>query len=300
MGIPTASYRALCALKQRRYTLSPISSLPTEVIAAIFYLLREEPDIYLALPVVHVCHRWREIALTHPLFWSHLDLTTVSPAGATEILSRAGMVPLLYLEAEIPWAAYLWDDTRFDAIQLELQIHVSHMYRLSISAESIRLRKTLEGLVLPAPTFRYFSLSIEKPSRTIVPETLFDGTTTKISSLELCNCKISWKSPLLEGLKNLTITLSVSASLTPSLTDWLDALDKIPQLQTLLLHPASPYAPYFPFDVERTATLPSLARFDISSSELDCALALAHLVLPSLESLCITTTSDEPTVDKVQ
>jgi hypothetical protein len=290
---------SLRALRQRRNTLSPISTLPTEVIAAIFYLLREQPDIYLALPVAHVCRRWREIALAHPLFWSHLDFTTVSPAGATEILARAGRVPL-YLEAKIPRAAYLWDDTRFVAIQKELQIHVSHIYSLGISAESFGLKRTLEGLVLPAPTLRHLSLSIQKPSRTIVPDTLFDATTPKLSSLELCNCNISWKSPLLKGLKNLTISLSISASLRPSLTDWLDALDKMPQLQTLLLHSASPSAPYFPFDVERTVTLPSLARFDISASELDCGLALAHLVLPSLTSLCVTATSDDPTVDKVQ
>ena len=77
----------------------------------------------------------------------------------------------------------------------------------------------------------------------------------------------------------------------PSLSVWLDALDKMPQLKTLALYWASPTAPpgaSLTFDVERTVTLPSLTHIDISASPGDCALALAHLVLPVLTSLCLT------------
>jgi hypothetical protein len=62
----------------------------------------------------------------------------------------------------------------------------------------------------------------------------------------------------------------------------------MPQLKTLTLHSASPIAPPFPFDVERTVTLPSLTRLDILASPGDCALALAHLDLPALTWLCLT------------
>ena len=290
---------SLRALKKRRNTLSPISSLPTEVIAAIFYLLREQPDINLALPVTHVCHRWREIALAHPLFWSHLDFTTVSPASATEILSRAGVAPL-YLEAQVP--EHRWQDARFVAFQKELQTHVSHIYRLRIWASPLRLNRVLEGLISPAPTLEHLSLSTEyysESSQAFVPDTLFDASTPKLSSLELFNCSISWKSPLLKSLKHLE-TIQLSGVVRPSLTDWLDALDEIPQLRSLLLYSASPSTPLFPFDIKRTVTLPSLARLNISDSELDCGLALAHLVLPSLTTLCVTVTSDELPIDAVQ
>ena len=66
------------------------------------------------------------------------------------------------------------------------------------------------------------------------------------------------------------------------------------------LHSDSPSDPRFPFPIERTITLPSLAHFDISTSEPDCGLALAHLVLPALTSLCVTARSGHPTLDKVQ
>ncbi|KAI9453532.1 hypothetical protein BJY52DRAFT_1173560, partial [Lactarius psammicola] len=75
------------ALKLRRNALAPISSLPTEIIAAIFSSLRvrvtllafklgEKPSGLAWLPVAHVCHQWREIALSQPRFWSHIDFTS--------------------------------------------------------------------------------------------------------------------------------------------------------------------------------------------------------------------------------
>ncbi|KAH8976917.1 hypothetical protein EDB86DRAFT_3110417 [Lactarius hatsudake] len=75
----------------------------------------------------------------------------------------------------------------------------------------------------------------------------------------------------------------------------------MPQLKTLVLHSASPIAPSFPFDVERTVTLPSLTYFDISASPEDCGLAFAHLVLPAaLTSLCVTAFSGDENGGDVQ
>ena len=282
-------------MRLRSNTLAPISSLPNEIIAAIFILLRSlgtvgQPGVHLVLRVANVCHLWREIALSHPLLWSHIDFTTVSTAGATEMLARAKMAPL-YLEAKVPF--YQWDDARFFTLQKELQTHISHIRHLEISAEYFRLRTILEGLISPAPTLEHLSLSIAKcpgrrPFQVSVPDALFDGITPRLSSLHLYNCNISWKSPLLKGLENLTLSVSTR----PSLTDWLDALEEMPQLKRLVLDTASPITPRLPFDIRRTVSLPFLMHLDISASVLDCGLALTHLVLPPLISLYVTTRSD--------
>ena len=71
----------------------------------------------------------------------------------------------------------------------------------------------------------------------------------------------------------------------PTLAVWLDTLDKIPQLKTLILHLAFPV---FPSNVKRTITLPSPIHLDISASLQDCGRASAHLVLLVLTSLCLT------------
>ncbi|KAH8993958.1 hypothetical protein EDB92DRAFT_2102703 [Lactarius akahatsu] len=279
------------ALKHRRNTLAPISSLPTEAITTIFSFLhipvtssavtcftlgkQPNPDRQAWLRVAHVCHQWREIALNQPLFWSHVDFTIFSSAGTVEILSRAKTVPL-QLEARIPY---------------QLQERVSHVSHLAISAEPFQLRKILSGLASPAPTLKCLSLSsVEYHGRTIVEpvavlDTLFDGSTPRLSGLELCNCDISWNLLLLRGLKHLDIRTPIER---PSLSVWLDALEQMPQLKTLILHSASPIAPpgdsLLP-DVYRAVTLPSITLFYISSPARDCGLALAHLVLPALTSL---------------
>ncbi|KAH9030306.1 hypothetical protein EDB84DRAFT_1494855, partial [Lactarius hengduanensis] len=250
--------------------------------------LGKKPDGLAWLRVAHVCHRWRGIALNQLLFWSHVDFTAVSSAGAAEILSRAKTVPL-HLEAGVPVG--LWDDARFGALQKELQDRVPHICRLAISAKPFHLHRLFKGLTLPAPILEFLSLSGENdPSRMIgafVPDTLFGGTTPNLSFLELWNCDINWKSPLLGGLKHLEIRTPLKR---PSLSVWLEALDQMPQLKTLTLHRASPIVPLgvsIPSDAERAVTLPSLTLFEMSSLARSCGFALAHLVLPALTSLCV-------------
>ncbi|KAH9170622.1 hypothetical protein EDB89DRAFT_2187779, partial [Lactarius sanguifluus] len=291
------------ALKHRRNALAPISSLPTEAITTIFSFLhipvtssaftlgkQPNPDCRAWLSVAHVCHQWREIALNQPLFWSHVDFTIFSSAGTAEILSRAKAVPL-QLEARVPYRR--WGNARLSAFQKELQDRVSHVSHLAISAEPFQLRKILNGLASPAPTLKSLSLSsMGYHDRTIgdpvaVLDTLFDGSTPRLSCLELCDCDISWNLMLLRGLKHLYIRTPFER---PSLSVWLDSLEQMPQLKTLTLHLASPIAPpgdSLSPDVYRAVTLPSLTLFGISSPARDCGLALAHLVLPALTSLCL-------------
>ncbi|KAH9041371.1 hypothetical protein EDB85DRAFT_2286339 [Lactarius pseudohatsudake] len=302
---------SILALKYRRNALSPISSLPTEVITTIFSFLHIPVTLSAFAPggqpkrrerlawlrVAHVCRQWRETVLNQPLLWSHVDFTIFSSAGAAEILSRAKRVPL-HLQAKVPWN--LWDDARFGTFQKELQDRVSHISRLAISAEHIHLRRILKGLILPAPTLELLSLSGDPEEyndsgvgQAVVPDTLFDSSTPRLSCLEICDCGINWDSPLLglRGLKHLDIRTSFER---PSLSVWLDALDQMSQLKTLTLHWASPIAPLgasIPSDVERNITLPSLTLLDMSSTVGDCGLALSHLILPALTSLCLTAES---------
>ncbi|KAF8262410.1 hypothetical protein EI94DRAFT_1743691 [Lactarius quietus] len=287
-------------LRRRRNALAPISSLPPEVFASIFSLVRlpdffilgEEPDQLACLRLSHVCHQWREIALSQPLLWNRVDFTTVTPAGAAEILARARTVPL-HLEAIV--SINHWENSRFVAFQKELQTHVPHTRHLSMSAEHLHLRKTLEGLVSPAPTLEYLSLSSEeyedRPTqpRVSIADNIFDGTTPRLQSLVLRNCDISWKSPLLKNLIHLEIC-TPSVDRRPSLSAWLDMLGELPQLKTLTLGSASPVVPHdasLPSNIDRIVTLPSLKHLELSASARDCGLALAHLSLPALSWLCV-------------
>ena len=105
-----------------RNSLAPISSLPTEIIAIIFSILRlsnaplagGKRDHLAWLRVTHVCHQWRWIALNNPLFWAHIDFTNITLAGVVEMLARAENAPL-HLEA---WLTSLRrGNTRFNAFK---------------------------------------------------------------------------------------------------------------------------------------------------------------------------------------
>ncbi|KAI9444616.1 hypothetical protein H4582DRAFT_831945 [Lactarius indigo] len=206
----------------------------------------EGPDHLAWLRVVHVCHHWREIALNQPLFWSHINFTTFNSAGAAEILARAKTVPL-YLEAKVPIG--LWDDGRFSVLQKELQARVLHICHLSISAEPLHLPQDYSKdschLLPLLSTFRYPErvTGTEQYHRKYSSPTLFSmapplGSLTSSSTIATSvGSRRSWK-----GLKYLDLRVRF-AGVRPSLSDWLDALDKMPQLETLTLHSTFPIAP---------------------------------------------------------
>ncbi|KAN0138249.1 hypothetical protein V8E53_004138 [Lactarius tabidus] len=213
------------------------------------------------------------------------------------MLVRAKKAPL---HLEVRTTGHQQDNARFSAFKEEIQSRVSYIRHLHVSADPVQavlLYRTLEQLASPAPTLEYLSLSMDanyrfrSPSPASIPDTLFGGTTPRLSYLKLYQYNISWRSPLLKGLRHLEIRLPTERV---SLVDWLNALDEMPQLKKLILHSASPIAPPFPLDVQRTVTLSFLTYLDISASVGDCALALSHLTLPTLTQLCIEAKSVLP------
>jgi hypothetical protein len=280
------------AVKSSRNALAPISRLPLEIITAIFSFFShsawsKEAGPLAWMRVAHVCSRWRDIALKDPLFWSHINFTKLTPVGVAEILARAKMAPL-NLEADVTFLS----EARLDAFERQLEAHISHTRHLSISGP--HLQSALDRLIIPcAPMLEFLSLTYKHPRwksrpppQVIIPANLFNCTRPSLTRLELKSCDISWASPLLKRLRTLEILRqSASREARPELGNWLDALNEIPQLETLILQSATPLAPLAgPLALEptRAVTLPSLTRFHISDSAKGCALALAYLVLPAL------------------
>jgi hypothetical protein len=300
------------ALKLRRNALAPIACLPPETIAIIFSFLSlprdyvrmltgYEEDSLAWLRVSHVCHRWREIALNHPRFWSHVDFNTLTLAGVTEVLSRSKMAPL---ELEANLSCVHWEHARIATFREQLVAHVSHTSRLSITAKSDDLQPTVNQLVSPAPSLEWLSLIVDDrdlqrlgmPARASIPPNLFDSSAPRLSHLQLDHCDIDWKSPLLKGLRILDLH-TLSPHTRPGLEEWLDAMGQMPKLEKLIVHFATPVAPTVETTIPESArvlTHPSLAQLHIAASASDCAFALAHLNLPALASLRIDVISELP------
>ena len=282
------------ALKSRRNTLAPISRLPFDILAIIFDFLSasawNKKAVHLEwIRVTHVCRRWREAALDHPRFWSYVNFTKLTSAGMAEILARAKMVPL-HLEADVG----MWRTARAEDSGRQLEAHISHTRHLSLSGY---FETALARLSSSAPTLESFSLS-HNVSRlpAIIPDNLLNCTAPNLTSLKFENCDISWKSPLLKVLRNLQILDISTTKARPKLKDWLDALNEMPKLKTLSLQSATPHVPIAsPLISEhsRTVTLPFLTHFHIRDFAKDCALALAHLLLPTLTWLHVEVESHD-------
>jgi hypothetical protein len=199
------------------------------------------------------------------------------------MLVRTKMVPL-HLEVDFT----CWSQEHIDAFEQQLEDHISHTRHLKVRGH---LQMVLKRLVSPAPTLEFLSLSHSSrpsaPNRDAIPVNLFNGTTPSLTSLELQSCDIGWKLPLLKGLKTLKICW-IDPPARPKLEDWLDALDEMPQLESLFLQHATPSSTaQLMSEPSRTVTIPFLTYFHISASSKDCALALAHLVMPALTSLLV-------------
>jgi len=283
--------------------LSPISRLPPEILAAIFALLspsawNKEADHSARICIAHVCRWWRETALNYPPLWSHINFTKLTPVGMAEILARAKMTPL-HLEVH----ATYFSKQKVDAFGTQLGAHISHTRHLSINGRSM---SAFTRLVSSAPILEFLSLSqnefgdsLFSFGRPVIPVNLFNYTAPSLTNLELKNCDISWKSPLLKGLRTLKI-VGHPRKARPELEDWLDALNEMPQLEILDLQCATPLtllaAPLLS-EPSHAVTLPSLTRLRISASADDCVLALAHLALPALTWLHISSNGKVKTCD---
>jgi hypothetical protein len=93
---------------------------------------------------------------------------------------------------------------------------------------------------LVSPTLSLESLSLSCVlSSVVIPDAFLNCTTPNLTTLELKNCDISWKSPLLKGLRTLQIS-HISTEARPTLDGWLDALNEMPNLKTLSLQHATP------------------------------------------------------------
>jgi hypothetical protein len=289
------------ALKIYRNTLVPISRLPTEILTIIFSLLASLGVLESSLPIApspvsHVCHRWRDISLNLPYLWNHINFTTLTSAGAAEMLARSKTVPL-HLEA---WTT-LWSIAELEAFEMQIGAHIYHTRHLSVTATGEHLVRTFGQLVSSAPSLEQFSIANLGLSREtlplVIPDTLFHGIAPKLIHLCLNNCGIRWESPLLKNLRDLELISFPSRALT-TLNTWLDALNQMPQLERLSLQDGIPTYSTFLLpsaEPERAIFLSSLTELDISASARDCRVVLSHLILPALTRLCVNAQIDYPT-----
>ncbi|KAH9958984.1 hypothetical protein BC827DRAFT_1156559 [Russula dissimulans] len=285
-------------------------SLPTEILDLIFSFVPlpveslspafpGKGDRLAWISVAHVCHQWREIVLSRPHLWGHIDFTTLSLAGAVGMLARSKDAPL-HLSVDFDRSKSIFNPNPFNIFIELLNAYASRIHSLTITTDTDRLQELLRLLTWPVPALESLSLSASDVSRTIdrrftlgeIDPDLFSCTTPRLIRLELYNCNINLRSPLLKPLRHLKL-LYFADFHAPDLQSWLDAMGELSQLESLITHSATTFfrTTEIMLEAVHVVALPCLTQFHISATAKECELALAHLLLPVLTWLRVQVTS---------
>ncbi|KAG2343941.1 hypothetical protein BDR05DRAFT_207029 [Suillus weaverae] len=276
------------SLRTRRNSLSPISSIPPEILGAIFVhhvqetqLLHapETPTVLSWLNIGHVCRHWREVALGTPELWATPFLR--SSQATEEMLMRSKMAPLKLKTGR---------RFRVDCAQKTL-MHIERLQEVSIpyfldgdSGTTHRfITEFLEKVSsCSAPKLQSLSLDkwFEQTPRIAIPASF---PTPNLRNLQIRHCDLSWTSSVLTGLTVLNIK-KLSPECLPTLDELISALHRMPALHTLELEEALPILPFQTASLPRapramSVRLPHLKHLRLAAKLLEVANVLAHIEL---------------------
>ncbi|KAH7927296.1 hypothetical protein BV22DRAFT_1118309 [Leucogyrophana mollusca] len=271
-------------LRSRRNALVPVSSLPPELLGAIFLLhFRNCRSKYYyhdrtkkSIAVTHVCQRWWSVAFMLPSLWNTppVDL----PRWFDEMVIRSKAAPLV-LEVDFPPRKVEFDQiikhiarTRALTVNLYTSTSVDCLVHFAGSAP------LLEALNIMAP--------VHMPAHRLTVD-LFGRDTPRLREVALTHCNISWTSPLLIGLTHLNIE-QVTTAARPTLYQVLSALALMPSLVALRLVNALPIIQDDANPLPSYVTLPALSRLWLVGSVAECMGVLPRLDYPSNTAICLS------------
>lgn len=271
------------ALKSIRNRLSWTYRFPSEILSEIFLFVRgdqTEFDIDWIRSTSHVCQHWRDVALACPSLWTYIFPAPPGHRSVKELLERSKMAPLV-IRLTLGFLK-LHHETSV-ALQSAME-HAPRIRELHIQAPASQMRKIFPNSIpIDAPLLETLHLSntnyLPDPDSVYkLPQ--FDGA-TRLRRLELCKCNLHWPSPLLSELTHLKLD---NLDILPTMSQLLDALKKMPNLEildlkdclpTLLTDASNPQPP------DRVVSLPCLSFLSLCSQVLECANVLNHLSYPS-------------------
>ncbi|KAA1475762.1 hypothetical protein DENSPDRAFT_842601 [Dentipellis sp. KUC8613] len=291
-------------LRSRINTLSPVGRLPEEVLIHIILILHYiEPSgcrryTYLHqrrfkilriigwIKITHVCRRWRNAALAYPRLWNS-RVCSLGPNWMAEMLSRSGTAPVFITLTE----SMICPDEVADTLSA-LSQHLKHVQELAISAEEISW-----GLI--GPSLSGETLSLEKcvlsgpvlrcGNELDLALGLFCQHKPRLRHLDMILLPVCWSFldlPRLTFLQVINHPNKCVRMENSSYREFLDALGRMPMLETLILSHSMP-------DLPPTATLnsdeylrtvaidfPMLQKLRLIDDILACALLLGCMNVP--------------------
>jgi hypothetical protein len=272
------------SLQKARNQLASIFVLPPEVLSKIFIFIRDSPfnPYMLQYPtcwirtVGHICHQWRKVALNCATLWSAPIFT--NPELAQEMIRRSKRAELTIYLPNGSWTPRVLNEIE-DAMTQIFRIRV---LRLSYTSHYDGLRKLFATFSQPAPHLEQLALTNGKSfshfSHRYLPDDAF-ADAPRLRSIELAHLHFSWTHPIFKH--NLT-TLKVDNHHIPdtsTLSQLLEALGHMPDLQTLSLVQCIPSHTTVNGN-EPTLNFPALRYLEIDSSCDNCTQFLRCIKYP--------------------
>ncbi|KAJ6591565.1 hypothetical protein DFH09DRAFT_1358138 [Mycena vulgaris] len=282
------------ALQSRRNALSPVGRLPPEILSRVFVFCSDPDSLMWVKEVSHISRHWRAVALACPTLWTFPVFS--QPKWADEFLKRSKMAPLT-VKADLTYMTPRMVNTVHSSL-----IHISRIGELDVKTGS---RSVPEILNLSDPAPYLHSLCLESPGFSneqhfTLPDTFLNGgEAPRLRKLELTRFFLPWDSPLMSNLIHLKIHHPGSIA-RPSMSELVEALERMPLLETLELDNALPKiadgVSIVSVPINRTA-LSHLKRLTIANvSALECADALNHFSYPPSTSMKISCIGEFSTV----
>jgi len=236
-----AARRLVQSLLSRRNAMTPISTLPPELLARIFRFLILGDLASFGVPTTgwfeatHVCRHWRQVALDDSSLWARVTGFSPSPEWISQTLVRARNAPLDINLVGVPNPELL---SKFPP-------HISHTRQLRLRDLCMHHSQRVKDIcALEAPVLEHFELGISAGSpvafRQLVGPTLFKGRTPKLRKFILSQISVPWSLIPRGQLTELRINLFRGApapnnSGPDDSNQLIDLLINSPELKVLVL-----------------------------------------------------------------
>ena len=287
---------AITMLKHRLNAMTKISRLPSELLSEIFVCCAQDYfksytdhkthysyySHHRGVPewvrVAHICHAWREIALSTPRLWSFVPVTQRSIAE--QLLLRSKKAPLSIAATHLGY-----NTDRKKVLETVFSEEMHRMRELFISGPSAQVYELCAKLTEPANMLCTLALSdggdnYTQSSSDLIPQNLFNSQLPRLRCLEIRRLVMRWDNPLLcSALTNLVIIQNSYRDAMGTFEQFISALESMPGLRSIELAnaiPPTPAASGHP-PSPRTIVLPHLRDINLGGSTIDCANFLCHL-----------------------
>ncbi|EIM84207.1 uncharacterized protein STEHIDRAFT_112648 [Stereum hirsutum FP-91666 SS1] len=279
-GEVDAMKHAIALMQSQLNSVAPISLLPVELLAECFTILADahppsgRQDLGW-ITVTHVCHHWRDFALSMSSLWA-APAFSLGSRWVSEMVIRSKGRPLtiwhsLAFKGAAPQSnrSAIADAKNVIDILREHLDRVKHIELNGFLPSSIDT--ALSTLCRPAPFLRALNISHTGFGHPIsIPSNFLAGNAPLFRSLELPYVEGDWMVP---AIRNLHCLVVYGSKASRSMDPFLDLLERNPELRSLEIN--SVFFPVIhPPSGTRSLELPNLQYFTFHGSASSCSILL--------------------------